>query len=57
LVSLSRLVGSSSGEKSKLSIEEKPQPDAADGVGKDKKGKRLSRLMQFWKPKEGIKGS
>ncbi|KAI9819699.1 MAG: hypothetical protein M1832_003933 [Thelocarpon impressellum] len=52
LASLSRLVSSSHGEKSKLSIEEKAQPDAPERAVKEKKGKRLSRLMHFWKPKE-----
>ena len=52
LVSLSRLVGASHAEKSKLSIEEKAQPDAAEKISKEKKVKRLSRLMHFWKPKE-----
>ncbi|KAI9854738.1 MAG: hypothetical protein M1824_006620 [Vezdaea acicularis] len=51
LVSLSRLVSSSHGEKSKLSIEERAQPDTPEKSEK-KKGKRLSRMMHFWKPKE-----
>lgn len=57
LVSLSRLVGSASGEKSKLSIEERAQPDGPEKAVKDKKGKRLSRLMHFWKPKDGAKAA
>ncbi|MCJ1229450.1 hypothetical protein MMC12_006117 [Toensbergia leucococca] len=51
LASLSRLVGSSYGEKSKLSQEERAQPDNAERSEK-KKGNRISRLMQFWKSKE-----
>ena len=51
LASLSRLVGSSYGERSKLNIEEHASLDGADKVQK-KKGNRISRLMQFWKSKE-----
>jgi len=50
LVSLSRLVGVSHGEKSKLSYEEKPPGEEAENS--KKKGSRLSRLMHFWKTKE-----
>ncbi|KAI9678022.1 MAG: hypothetical protein M1817_005966 [Caeruleum heppii] len=50
--SLSRLVGSSHCEKSKLSIEEKAQPESPEKAARDKKGNRLSRLMHFWRPKE-----
>ena len=46
LASLSRLVGSSYGEKSKLSIEERAQPDSTEKTER-KKGNRLSRLMRF----------
>jgi len=52
LASLSRLVGSSYGEKSKLSIESRAQ-DQADKSEK-KKGNRISRLMKFWKSKEKL---
>ena len=51
LASLSRLVGSSYGEKSKLSIEDRVQSDNAEKKAK-KKGNRISRLMRFWKSKE-----
>ncbi|KAK3209745.1 hypothetical protein GRF29_44g540645 [Pseudopithomyces chartarum] len=58
IVSLSRLINTSSfGERSKLSIETRPHseygraPEAAQKESK-KKHKRLSKLMQFWKPKE-----
>lgn len=53
MASLSRLISSSHGEKSKLSIESRP-PSTIDGEKKDKssKSKRISRMMQFWKPKE-----
>ena len=52
LVSLSRLVGSSHGEKSKLSIESRAQPDSPEKPSRERRGKRLSRIMQFFKPKE-----
>ena len=57
IASLSRLINTSSfGERSKLSIETRPQSSHAMPVAalKDpkKKHKRLSKLMQFWKPKE-----
>lgn len=51
LASLSRLVGSSYGEKSKLHIEEHASQEHADKVEK-RKGSRISRLMRFWKLKE-----
>jgi hypothetical protein len=51
LASLSRLISSSHGERSKLSMEV-----TLDGEHEKKskvsKTKRLSRMMQFWKPKE-----
>lgn len=46
LASLSRLVGGPPSERSKLSQEEKPPSDVSE---KSKKGRRLSRLMHFWK--------
>lgn len=53
MASLSRLISSSHGEKSKLSIESRA-PSTSEGEKKEKtsKGKRISRMMQFWKPKE-----
>lgn len=51
--SLSRLVGSSYGEKSKLSIEERATPDSTEKIER-KKGNRISRLMRFWKSKEKL---
>ncbi|KAI9697765.1 MAG: hypothetical protein M1836_004441 [Candelina mexicana] len=54
LVSLSRLVGGSGGERSKLNIEQKARPDSPEKP-KEKKGKRLSRMMNFWKPKKDSK--
>jgi hypothetical protein len=51
IASLSRLLHSSHGEKSKLSIEQRAS-DSPEKKEKDRKGKRLSRMMQFWKPKE-----
>lgn len=52
MASLSRLISSSHGEKSKLSIESKA-PNASESDRKEKTSKsknRISRLMQFWKP-------
>ena len=54
MASLSRLIGSSHGEKSKLSIESRaPHYVEPEKKEKGSKGKRISRMMQFWKPKEG----
>ncbi len=53
LASLSRLVGSSYGEKSKLFIEETAQPDTAAKPEK-KKANRISRLFLFWRSKENL---
>jgi hypothetical protein len=53
MASLSRLISSSHGEKSKLSIESRaPSTNEGDKKEKSSKGKRISRMMQFWKPKE-----
>jgi hypothetical protein len=49
LASLSRLVGSSYGEKSKLSHELNAQAESPERPSKDKKEKRWSRVMHFWK--------
>ncbi|KAL8916647.1 MAG: hypothetical protein Q9208_008406 [Pyrenodesmia sp. 3 TL-2023] len=51
LASLSRLVGGSHSERSKLSIEERAQGEDTEKVEK-KKGRRISRLMRFWRSKE-----
>jgi hypothetical protein len=52
IASLSRLINSSSyGEKSKLSIEQRPQSEYLDQPKDKKKNKRLSKLM-FWKTKD-----
>lgn len=54
MASLSRLISSSHGEKSKLSIESRaPHIMESDKKGRGNKSKRISRMMQFWKPKEG----
>ncbi|KAH0541584.1 hypothetical protein FGG08_003932 [Glutinoglossum americanum] len=53
LASLSRLVGSSYGEKSKLSHELNAQIEAPDRPSKEKKEKRWSRVIHFWKPSKG----
>lgn len=50
LASLSRLVGSSYGERSKLNIEDHTSSDNMEKAEK-KKGNRISRLMRFWKSK------
>jgi len=51
LASLSRLISSSHGERSKLSMEV-----TMDGENEKKpkvsKAKRISRMMQFWRPKD-----
>jgi hypothetical protein len=55
IASLSKLMGSSFGEKSKLHIEHRPQSEhgiEAPVQTKTKKKKRLSKLMQFWKSKD-----
>jgi hypothetical protein len=52
LASLSRLINSSHGERSKLSIEV-PMDSEPEKKAKSSKTRRLSRMMQFWKSKEG----
>ncbi|KAH8657450.1 hypothetical protein BGZ60DRAFT_347376, partial [Tricladium varicosporioides] len=53
MASLSRLISSSHGEKSKLSIESRaPSMTETEKKEKGSKSKRISRLMQFWKPKD-----
>jgi hypothetical protein len=55
IASLSRLINNSSfGERSKLSNEVRPQSEYLEPTHKEtkKKHKRLSKLMQFWKPKD-----
>ncbi|KAF2014902.1 hypothetical protein BU24DRAFT_349327 [Aaosphaeria arxii CBS 175.79] len=54
IASLSRLINSSSfGEKSKLSIEQRPHSEYLEPARESKKKhKRLSKLMQFWKQKD-----
>ena len=51
LASLSRLISSSHGERSKLSIEVSMDSEP-EKKAKLSKSKRLSRLVQFWKTKE-----
>ncbi|KAF2122608.1 hypothetical protein BDV96DRAFT_593129 [Lophiotrema nucula] len=57
IASLSRLIhGSTFGEKSKLSIEQRPHSEYLEPSKESKKKhKRLSKLMQFWKPKDASK--
>lgn len=50
LVSLSRLISSSHGERSKLSMEVTLDNDVDSKRSKDSRTKRLGRMMQFWKP-------
>ncbi|KAK2069490.1 hypothetical protein P8C59_004069 [Phyllachora maydis] len=51
LASLSRLINSSYGERSKLSMEVSMETESTKKE-KTSKSKRLSRMMQFWKSKE-----
>ncbi|KAK4195671.1 hypothetical protein QBC40DRAFT_18430 [Triangularia verruculosa] len=51
LASLSRLISSSHGERSKLSMEV-PLDSEPEQKAKVSKTKRLSRMVKFWKPKE-----
>lgn len=50
LASLSRLISSSHGERSKLSIEVTLDNEPNSKKSKNSRTKRLSRMMQFWKP-------
>ncbi|KAK5624648.1 hypothetical protein RRF57_000364 [Xylaria bambusicola] len=50
LASLSRLISSAHGERSKLSTEV-PFDNEVEKKSKASKSKRITRLMQFWKPK------
>jgi hypothetical protein len=55
IASLSRLINSSHsfGERSKLSIEQRPQSEYLEPSRESKKKhKRLSKLINFWKPKD-----
>ena len=55
IASLSRLISSSHGERSKLSIEyTAPSTMETDKKERASKGKRISRMMQFWKPKDVV---
>lgn len=50
LASLSRLISSSHGERSKLSMEVTAENEADNKKSRGSKTKRLGRLVQFWKP-------
>ncbi|KAM0434563.1 hypothetical protein ACHAPT_003659 [Fusarium lateritium] len=50
LASLSRLISSSHGERSKLSMEVTLDNESTHKKSKSSRTKRLSRMMQFWKP-------
>ncbi|KAH6606577.1 hypothetical protein Trco_005730 [Trichoderma cornu-damae] len=50
LASLSRLISSSHGERSKLSMEVTLDNEPESKKSKSSKTKRLGRMMQFWKP-------
>lgn len=53
MASLSRLISSSHGERSKLSIESRaPSNSEMERKDKGSKSKRISRMIKFWKPKE-----
>lgn len=52
LASLSRLISSSHGERSKLSMEVTYSSDTEKKQPKVSKTKRLSKMVQFWKPKQ-----
>lgn len=54
LASLSRLINSAHGERSKLSMEV-PADGEPEKKQKSSKTKRLSKMMQFWKPKESAR--
>lgn len=54
LASLSRLISSAHGERSKLSVEVPLEADA-EKKPKVSRSRRLSKMMQFWKPKESTK--
>jgi hypothetical protein len=58
VLSFARLIGSSHshGERSKLSVEVMVNDDDEEQKPKVSRTRRLSRLMQFWKPKEGRDG-
>ncbi|KAL8786900.1 MAG: hypothetical protein Q9213_002531 [Squamulea squamosa] len=51
LASLSRLVGGSSAERSKLNLSMSASPEEKEKTEK-KRGRRIGRLMRWWKPKE-----
>lgn len=55
LASLSKLVGGPNSERSKLNQEEKPPSDIPDR--NKRKGRRLNRLMHFWKVKDKEKST
>lgn len=50
LASLQRLINTSHGERSKLSMEVTLDPEATEKKPKVSKAKRISRMMQFWRP-------
>lgn len=50
LISLSRLISSSHGERSKLSTELTPESQAEARSPRKHRKTRLSKMMQFWKP-------
>jgi hypothetical protein len=53
MVSLSRLISSSHGERSKLSIESRaPSNSESQSKERQSKSKRISRMLQFWKPNQ-----
>ncbi|KAL7798053.1 hypothetical protein V8C37DRAFT_243319 [Trichoderma ceciliae] len=57
LASLSRLISSSHGERSKLSMEVTLDNEPESRKSKSSKTKRLGRMMQFWKPSKDDKAA
>jgi hypothetical protein len=57
LASLSRLISSSHGERSKLSMEVTLDNEPESRKSKHSKTKRLGRMMQFWKPSKEDKAA
>ncbi|RFU72724.1 hypothetical protein TARUN_9527 [Trichoderma arundinaceum] len=57
LASLSRLISSSHGERSKLSMEVTLDNEPEAKKSKNSKTKRIGRMMQFWKPNKDEKAA
>ncbi|KAF5005554.1 hypothetical protein FDECE_8015 [Fusarium decemcellulare] len=57
LASLSRLISSSHGERSKLSVEVTLDNESTQKKSKNSRTKKLGRMMQFWKPTKEKEGA